>query len=119
MKKPLLLLLAILSSSLIFSQLNENANALKTEKPETYQKIKTFAEQDWKGDHRMMVYKINKQADALFEIHTKFTQAKDYDEKILVNAYSNWSTKINGTTYYDYTMILYEYKKEIKAKNQY
>ena len=118
MKKPLLILLAILSSCLMFSQLNKNANKLKTNRSERYQQIKTFVEQDWKGDHQMMVYNINAQADAFSEVY-ELMQSKGYDEEIMLKAFGKWGIGINGKRHYDYTMVVYQYKNEIKAKNQY
>ena len=119
MKKPLLLLLlAILSSNLMFSQLNKNANKLKSAQSELYQEIKTFVEQDWKGNHQMMVYNINAQADAMSEVYD-FTQSKDYDENIMLKALARWAIRINGKLHHNFTMVVYQYKNEIKAKNQY
>lgn len=101
-----------------YSQLNRNASLLKENGAEEYEKIKTFAEQDWKGDHSMMVHTINKQADALFEF-VEITKEENYDKNILITAMSEWNKEIDGVEIFDYVMIVHIYRKELKAKSQY
>jgi hypothetical protein len=118
MKKlfALFALFACISSS--YSQLNSNAEILKNDVTETYKMIKTFAEQNWKGDHSMMVYTINKQSDSFFE-YFDTRKSKNYDEKILFNAMTKWHVLIDGVKIYNYSMIMYTYKKQLKAKKSY
>lgn len=118
MKKLLVLFALFACIPESYSQLNSNAEILKNDVPETYKKIKTFAEQDWKGDHSMMVYTINKQADSFFEYYD-LIKSKNYDEKILINAMTDWNVVIDGVEIYDYSMIMYTYKKQLKAKESY
>lgn len=118
MKKLLILLAFLACISTSYSQLNSNSEYLKNNVPETYKELKTFAEQDWKGDHSMMVYTINKQADSFFEYYD-ILKSKNYDEKILINAMANWNIEVDGTKIYDYSMIVYTYNKQLKAKESY
>jgi hypothetical protein len=115
MKKLILsLVIMALSITASFGQLNSTAQDIKDGNPELYSTFKTFAERDWKGDHEMMVYTINKQAIAAMEV-AGLPKTEDYDEKVLVNAMVEWVK--DGI--YDYEMVLYTYQKQIKAKNSY
>ena len=106
------LLLGVVTAS--FGQLSDRAQLVKDNQPETYSKMKQFAEKDWKGDHSMMVYVINKQVASFFEFG-ELAKREDYDRELMIDAVMNWT---DGNLW-DYSMIVYTYKKQLKAKNQY
>jgi len=107
-----ILLIAITAPS--FGQLNKNALIIKENNPEMYSQIKQFAAKDWKGDHSMMIYTINKQSDAMFK-WVKLTERADYDKELMIDAVMQWK---DGDLW-NYSMIIYSYEKQLKAKNQY
>ena len=95
--------------------LNINALALKnSEDSKHYDNIKLLCENEWKGDHNMMIYTINKQADAVFEI-IGYMKSPKFDEMIFATAFHEW-TKKDLT---DWTMVVYVYKNQLKAKGDY
>ena len=114
----------ILTVALIFiafnanAQLNSNANYLKENSSKLYNKIKLLASKDWEGDHKMMVYVINQQADALMKC-VEIKKRKDYDDEIMLKALGDWAEDINGVLCVDYKMVVYTYEQQIKAKNSY
>jgi hypothetical protein len=105
--------------SLDAQELNKNALMVKTQSEakglKFYNEIKTFAEKDWKGNHEMMIFTINKQADAIVDFISA-TSSENYDINIMAVALDDWKDK-NGIC--DYVMIMYQYKKQLKAKGNY
>jgi len=105
--------------SLNAQALNENALSIKEQSEikglPTYNNLKTFAEKDWKGDHEMMIFTINKQADALYEF-VEIINSGSCDINIMAVSLDDWKDK-NGIC--DYVMIIYQYKKQLKAKGNY
>lgn len=102
-------------------QLNENSQRLKDAKSVLYFDIKKYAVDKWKEDHEMIVYEINQQVDALFKITAEAQKKDGYDETIMVNALGKWSEGDSGSPEFktDYTMVWYEYQKQMKAKKAY
>ncbi len=122
MKKITLIIAIVFSGMLMQAQeLNENAKLLKNgneEVQEIYQQIRKFAVNKWDDEHNMVVYEINKQADAVFEFK-EATSSSTYDNDIMKKALIKWSEKIDGEFMPDWNMLMYEYKKQLKAKNAY
>lgn len=118
MKKIILILLLTIGVvPVILGQLNENATLLKSlDDPSTYNQIKQYAVNKWVDDHKMVLYTINKESDALIEV-LDLRSREDFDEDILVKAALKWEDEKTG--YHINSMILYEYKKQLKAKSQY
>ena len=117
--KILTLLITILFVAITTqAQLNENANKIKEKSPNMYKDIKTFVSQKWAGDHEMMVYGINQQADAVFEM-ADLREKSDYDDEIFSKAFDKWSVLIDDKYVIDNVMLVYTYKKQLKAKSQY
>ncbi len=135
--KTVTLAIALLSGVLTsYGQLSGNASYLKKAFPTTYENtIKRHAIDKWGGNHSMVVYEISKQADAMTELVNTFEskntrevvsairkwtisgfsdrneveleQLKTMDRKSLIQLHCNWN------------MVVYEYKKQVKAKNLY
>ena len=116
--KRILLLLLIFSTLSISAQLNSNAKLIKEKLPNEYHLIKLIASEDWEGDHRMMLYTINNQADAYIKV-LEFSKAPNYDKAIFKNALSEWSKLIKGENCTDWKMVAYTYKNQLKAKSEY
>ena len=122
MKRVLIMLtIVVLATINIFGQtLNSNAKKLKVDNFELYSKIKSSASEKWGNNYEMVVYRINNQITALYEIDN-ITHSPGYDEDLMVSAVVKWS-KFNGNDEIissDYEMILYTYRNQIKAKNSF
>lgn len=135
MKKTILILTAMLISVLIHAQgLNSNASYIKDSLQLDYeQTIRKHALVEWGDDYSMVVYEINKQADALFELIKIF---ESNNTNIVFKAIQEWSIdgyKSDNITNFkelktfglkqliklncDWSMVKYEYDKQVKAKN--
>ncbi len=135
--KTITLAIALLSGILTsYGQLNGNARYIKKAFPNAYENtLKRYAIEEWGVDHSMVLWEINKQADALTEF-TRIFKTENSTEAI--RAIKEWT--ISGfetqTTMElerleemsrkallrfncDWKMVLYEYKKQVKAKNLY
>ena len=118
-KRFLTIAFALLIGLSVFADgLNETAKYFKENDIEKYNKIKTFAEQNFKGDHEMMIYVINQQFDSMIELG-ELSIKHDFDKKLMLTIMSAWYVMINDKIIYDYEMIVYEYKNQLKAKSQY
>lgn len=119
MKK--ILLTTVLSLVLTLSmnaQLSEFSKIVKEEMPETYAPIKAMALDSWGSDHEMIVYTINKQTKAFSEIFEVIIKSANYDKDVLAKAMAKWNTSGKyGKESYDWSMVLYTYKKQIKNKD--
>lgn len=118
MKKIILTVALLFIAFIVNAQLNSNANFVKEKSPVLYNQIKLLAGKQWEGDHQMMVYVINQQSDALVEC-LEIQKGKSYDKKIMEKAISDWSESINGEYCTDYSMVIYVYKQQFKAKDSY
>jgi len=116
--KKMILLLFMLGAVTINAQLNSKAQLLKDKLHEEYNLIKLLASEDWEGDHRMMLYTINNQADAYLKV-LEFSKASNYDEEILKKSLSEWQKIIEGKKCVDWKMVVYTYKNQLKAKSEY
>lgn len=129
--KKLLLILFLSFSTFTFSQeLNNNATFLKQGMPETYEAIKQFSEEKWETDYSMILHEINKQSDAFKELmEISALERSDFDE-IFIRALVKWTENPktlekgdmaakfqNPNT--DWSMVVHEMKKQIKAKDAY
>ena len=108
----------MLSTVLMNAQLNSEAQLLKDKLPEEYNLIKLLASEKWEGNHEMMVYVINNQAKAFIEV-TEIMKASNYDKDILGKSLLKWNKLIKGKKCYNWEMVLYMYKNQLKAKNEY
>lgn len=96
-------------------QLSDISNKIKTENKEMFQLIEKFAEKDWKGNHKMMIHTINKQALAIEELG-KFMERYDYDSNLMNEIQKKF---VDMETFVcDYEKILHEYKKQLKKKSK-
>jgi hypothetical protein len=118
MKKTILTCALIFIAFIANAQLNSNANFVKENSPEIYNKIKILVSKDWEGDHKMMVYVINQQADAVLKC-VEIQKRKDYDDEIMLKALGDWAEDIKGVFCVDYKMVVYTYEQQIKAKDSY
>lgn len=135
MKRIILILSIALVSVLVKADgLNVNASYIKKNYPGDYEKtIKKYALKKWKDDYSMVVYEINKQADALVKLIDKF---ESKNTNIAFKAIQKWSIDgyegINITLFKqlktfglkellklhcDWSMVEYEYNKQVKARN--
>ena len=137
MKKFIIILIVVSTSTITSSQgLKKNATYIKDRYPVEYEAtIKKEALLKWEDNYSMIVYEINKQSNSLVKLVDVFNS----DNKGIVNkAIQKWS--VNGyknsneslfkkmTTFdlkgllkmnCDWSMVLYEYKKQVKAKNSF
>lgn len=115
-------------------ELNENAQFIKERHTNAYESnIKKYALLKWKDDYSMVLYEINKQSDALTSIIEIF---KPSNTQILYKAILKWSREGKQTTNSakfsqitsidyrnllllecDWSMVEYEYEKQVKAKD--
>ena len=135
MKTFILLVTILLSANLVMAEgLTSNATYIKTNYPTEYENtLKKYALAEWKDDFSMVVYEINKQADALVKLIDSFDSN---NTNIAYKAIQEWSRDgyLNSniktfkeiTTFglkdllkmhCDWSMVKYEYDKQVKAKN--
>lgn len=128
--------LVLLSTTIFAQELNSNASFIKKNYPSDYeQTLKKYALSEWKDDFSMVVYEINKQSDALVGLIDEF---KSENTNIAFKAIQEWSRDgylnkninfFNEMTSFslkdllkihcDWTMVKYEYNKQVKAKNSF
>lgn len=116
--KTKILIICLLFTAIANAQLNSNASLIRTKAPDVYNEIKTFASEQWEGDHEMMVYVINQQCDAFMELKDILNDST-HDKNIIGKALVDWGKTIKGLKCIDYQMVIYVYKNQIKAKSQY
>ena len=137
MKNLFLALGMILLISTTFAQgLNSNASYIKKNFPTEYKNtLKKHALEKWGSDYEMVVYMINNQATALFDLIDNF---KSENTNIVFKAIQKWSIdgyrasniaafkkiKIFGLKeliplHCDWEMVKYEYDNQVKAKNSF
>ncbi len=135
MKQLYIFSIIFLTSINIYGQeLNENAQLIKERHTNAYESnIKKYALLKWKDDFSMVLYEINKQSDALTSIIEIF---KPSNTQILYKAILRWSREGKQTTNSakfsqitsidyrnllllecDWSMVEYEYEKQVKAKD--
>jgi hypothetical protein len=135
MKNTISLLVIFLITISVKSQaLNFNASFIKKNYQSEYEStLKKHALDEWKDDFSMVVYEINKQADALIELIDSF---KSDNTQIVFKAIQEWSldgyqgsniSKFKEMSAFDlkslikmqcdWSMVKYEYNKQVKAKN--
>ena len=137
MKATTILLAILLTATFAKAQeLNSNASYIKKNYPTEYeQTLKKYALTEWKDDFSMVVYEINKQADALVKLIEDF---KSDNTNIAFKAIQEWSRdgyksknielfremktfSLEGLLkmHCDWSMVKYEYDKQVKAKNSF
>lgn len=128
----------VLSTAIVtFAQgLNANASMIRKNHPTEYElTIKKHAVQEWEDDFEMVVYEINKQADDLIKLIDEF---KSEHTNIAYKAIQRWS--IDGyleknitefkkietfglkelmKLHCDWSMVKYEYDKQVEAKTSF
>lgn len=132
----LLIIIAFITVGLNAEGLKVNASHIKKSYPTEYEStIKKHAVEEWKIDFSMVVYEINKQSDALVELIDEF---KSENTNIAFRAIQEWSIEgyksanikvfeeitTFGLKYLlkmhcDWSMVKYEYDKQVKAKNSF
>lgn len=123
MKTIVTLLICLLSFNVI-GQLNDNAEFLRDSIPNFYKPIKDYAVSEWGTDHEMVVYTINKQSDALFEFVHLYSENHDDVVNIALAEWCIEPDKIGKTEsiyeiQFDWVMVVYQIKKQLKAKSSY
>lgn len=137
MKKIILVLSMFLVTFVTQSQsLNSNASYIKINYSEDYESsLKKHALNEWNDDYSMVLYEINKQADALVELIELF---KTENTNIVFKAIEEWSivgykeknkNRLQKIRVFeleqlvkldcDWSMVKYEYLKQVKAKNSF
>ena len=119
MKKYILLTVLIIGMiANTFGQLSEYAQVAKDNNSPIYDQAKDRAVEKWEDNHRMVVYEINKQIEAMVEA-ISLKRSTEFDEDIMLGAMHKWHETINGKDNYNWSMVIYEYKKQVKSKNEY
>ena len=128
--------LIFLTSSVTAQGLDANAAHIKKTFPNAYQDtIRKHAVSEWGDDFTMVVYEINKQADALVELINTF---KSENTDIAFRAIQEWSLSghvesnierfraidsfdLKSLVVFqcDWSMVKYEYDKQLEAKNSF
>jgi len=137
MKQIIIILSLLLTATFASAEgLNSNASYIKKNYPTEYeQTLKKYALAEWNDDFSMVVYEINKQADALVKLVDEF---KSDNTNIAFKAIQEWSRDgyesknialfKEMTTFglkdllkmhCDWSMVKYEYDKQVKAKNSF
>jgi len=126
--------LILIPYSLFAQELESQASYIKDNYPDDYQTtIRKHALEEWGNDFSMVVYEINKQSEALFELVNAF---ESDNTNIAFRAIQEWSIdgylssniekfkKIKTFSvenliklHCDWSMVKYEYDKQVKAKN--
>lgn len=136
MKNLLLVFTFVLASTSAFSQLNKYAEIIKEYDADGYNIIKKYAINEWGSDHEMVVYRINNQAEAIYDIMSKFQskhtnilyrsiQMWSYDGYLKQNqdVFENETNVIELAEmlrfYVDWEMVEYEYDNQVDAKGSY
>jgi len=88
--------------------------------PDYYGLIVKQAKEEWKDDYSMIAYEIKKQCKACYEftiMEKPVGMTKNTFEIILTNAMAEWTKRDSNDRLIkaDWTMVLYETKKQIKA----
>jgi len=127
------LLITLLTMSLAFAGSDFYANHLKENYPDAYANtIRKYAIQKWGDDYTMVKYAITRQADSINNIIKSFSPD---DTTILYKAIIKWSRggmikhnvktfkEIDSISYgnllkmhCDWTMVDYQYKRQVAAK---
>ncbi len=135
-KTNLIIFILLLTTSIIYgaSSLNFNASQIKTNYPIQYENtIKRNASENWGSDYSMVLYEINKQSDDLMGLVKKF---ESQYTGIVRNAIIDWSIDgyanknsnlLNALSVFnleglialncDWSMVEYEYDKQVKANS--
>jgi hypothetical protein len=139
MKKIILGIMLIVSFAItgITQELNTNAKMIKEKFNYEYENnFKSFAVKEWKDDFAMVVYEINRQSDSYFEMMNKL---KSEYSSIFFNALNEWAREgykeenlrkiredfkpasINNfiKLKVDWSMVKYEYDRQVKAKESF
>lgn len=137
MRNFILLMTIILTTTIVKAEgLNTNASYIKKNYPTEYENtLKKYALAEWNDDFSMVVYEINKQADAIVKLVDSF---ESDNTNIAFKAIQEWSREgyLNHnikifkemTTFSlkdllkmhcDWSMVKYEYDKQVKAKNSF
>ena len=137
MKKFIIILTVVLTSAVASSQgLKDNAKYIKDTYPVEYETtIKKQALSKWGDNYSMVVYEINKQSNSLVKLIDVF---KSDNTNIVYKAILKWSvdgykdsnnmvfSELKTFSFEDllkmncnWSMVLYEYNKQVKAKNSF
>ena len=124
-KFGLVVLFIVVGISALFSEgLNSYGRRVKDQLPDVYEVIKIRAIKDWETDHEMVVYEINKQSES----YLKIVSTEDIDINIFVSSLLYWADSPDSVKSdmehfdiypIDWEMVLYEYNKQVEAKNSY
>ena len=136
MKQLLILSTILFSLTSVAQSLKPQAEHIKANYPVEYKNtIRKHAVEEWGDDHRMVVYEINTQSEALFWLVENF---ESDNTSIFTKALVEWSEEgyeySNGTLllslervdyksllqfHCDWRMVKYEYENQTKAKSSY
>lgn len=137
MKTYTLLSILLFMAPLAYSQgLNSAASYIRSNYEKEYEvTIRKHALDKWETDYTMVVYEINRQSDAIIELIEKFESKYT---NIAFNAIRKWSfrgyeninirqwEKIDTfglkqliSMHCDWTMVLYEYNNQVKARESF
>jgi len=111
MKKIILTVAILMGTMVAMSQLNTNAQYMKEKESlsDYYEGIKCAAVEQWGNDNSMIIYTINQEVNAFFEmLGLKEKVSGDF----FSDAYYKWRNEDCGFT--SWSMVLYEIKEQIK-----
>ena len=72
-----------------------------------FNNIVANAKKIWKGDSDMIIYEVNRQAEAVLEF-SKLVSDSSYDEATMRRVVETWES--------DWVMIVYDYKRQNEAR---
>ena len=118
-------------------ELSQYALFFKTKYPKIYKNVfLKHATQKWSGNYSMIVFEINRQTNALFEVVHEFNKDKSTDNLyVLIRAIQKWSydgykeynisllnkKDFNAVDLFslhcNWSMVLFEYRRQVQAKN--
>ena len=96
-------------------ELNSDSEILKEIAPEEYKNIKLFSEDKHGDDFEMVIFSINKQSTAYIN-GLDLMESADYDDALYLKAMVKYAVLIDEQACYDWEMVNFSYKKQIKAK---
>jgi len=131
MKRLILIIIIAITAITCNAQLNNTAESVRTNNPRAYNVIKKHAIDKWDSDHKMILYTINQQCDAMYEILTILSDdiTTEIVSLITIKAMKKWAYDGYESSVekqltdnapileldIDWRMVVYTVKKQLEA----